>query len=68
MNIMRPGSDESLNSDWGTNTTTSQVDMDNQVLGGQEEKLINMKPHAQVHLLSPVDKCKVRWPGNREQS
>jgi len=59
MNIMRPGSDESLNSDWGTNTATSQVDMDNQVLGGQEEKLINMKPHAQVHLLSPVDKCKV---------
>ena len=23
------------------------------------EKMVNLKPHAQVHLLSPVDKCKV---------
>eukprot|EP00092_Neocalanus_flemingeri_P027056 GFUD01029342.1.p1 GENE.GFUD01029342.1~~GFUD01029342.1.p1 ORF type:complete len:735 (-),score=169.50 GFUD01029342.1:1651-3855(-) len=59
MHVMMPVSNETLNSEWGAITANNHPDMDRDNLALQQEKMINLKPHAQVHLLSPVDKCKV---------
>ena len=33
--------------------------MNDRVVTITQENMLSLKPHAQVHLLSPVDKCKV---------
>lgn len=57
MNMMRPDSKEARVSDW-VNSNNQMDDIDNPSLD-LADRVMNLKPHAQVHLLSPVDKCKV---------
>ena len=63
---MRPDSKEARVSDW-VNTNNQMDDIDNPSLD-LADRVMNLKPHAQVHLLSPVDKCKVRMAWKQESS